>query len=61
MSDSNNVNDIPVEEGAAEPQEVCEWKYFFTSFYGTSCNNFDMMMGKYKFCPYCGKPIKEVF
>jgi hypothetical protein len=47
----------------------CEWKYWQPcemNTWDTSCGEAHCMIeggiqeNKYKFCPYCGKPIKEL-
>ena len=49
-----------------ERKDFCEWRennYMFSieSKYNTSCDNFLYLeFHDYKYCPYCGKQIKEV-
>jgi len=47
--------------------DVCWWRYqedLNSEYYDTSCENAqcftvgDLVENQYKFCPYCGKPIK---
>jgi hypothetical protein len=44
---------------------VCVWSYNSDGFYDTACVNAFMLESgslkenKFKFCPYCGKRIKE--
>jgi len=50
----------------SEDMKTCKWKYDdIYSIYETSCNeaqyftNGDIKENRYKYCPYCGKKIKE--
>ena len=52
------------EENKAD--DVCEWKYNNSEYYWeSSCEHLHIFMSdgpeenEYKFCPYCGKKIKE--
>ena len=47
--------------------DVCEWKYNDSEYYfESSCEHLHIFMSdgpkenEYRFCPYCGKKIKEV-
>jgi len=46
--------------------DVCQWEADYDGVHNTSCNNAHAFIcdgvkeNKYKFCPYCGRKIKEV-
>ena len=61
-----NKNIKIVKQGGVS-DDVCEWKYNDTEYYWkSSCDNLHIFMSdgpkenEYRFCPYCGKKIKEV-
>ena len=72
---NNSSKRVPYEfidyvEGKREicvSDDVCEWKYNDSEYYfESSCEHLHIFMSdgpeenEYKFCPYCGKKIKEV-
>ena len=64
-----NLDDaIEIVRGDREPEPECEWKLEDAegNLYATGCENRQLIFegtpeeNGYKYCPYCGKRIKEV-
>ena len=63
--DKDNIILRKYEENKSD--DVCEWKYNDSEYYfESSCDHLHIFMSdgpkenEYRFCPYCGKKIKEV-
>ena len=44
-------------------KDCCEWKKYEADIifpYKTSCGHSEVFFDTFKYCPYCGKPIKIV-
>ena len=55
------VNRLIDEAEAKWETDCCEWKkyeYDILFPYKTSCGHSEVFFDTFKFCPYCGKPIK---
>ena len=60
-------NAIEIVKNGGVDDDVCEWKYNDSEYYfESSCEHLHIFMSdgpkenEYKFCPYCGKKIKEM-
>lgn len=57
----NLFNEIINEAEAKWEADCCEWKkyeYDILFPYKTSCGHSEVFFDTFKYCPYCGKPIK---